>query len=58
MTTPLSTGDDAARIVVIDTFLAQVTDVVEAKYDSNNHLATEATLVLNVYDESTPWRSP
>ena len=47
-------GDDAARIVVIDTFLAQVTDVVEAKYDSNNHLATEATLVLNVYDESTP----
>ena len=47
-------GDDAARIVVIDTFLAQVTDVVEAKYDANNHLATEATLVLNVYDESTP----
>ena len=47
-------GDDAARIVVIDTFLAQVTDVVEAKYDSNNRLATEATLVLNVYDESTP----
>ena len=43
-------GDDATRIVAIDTFLAQVTDVVEAKYDSNNHLATEATLTLAIYD--------
>ena len=43
-------GDDAARIVVIDTFLAQVTDVVEAKYDANNHLAQKATLKLAIYD--------
>ena len=43
-------GKDATRIVAIDTFLAQVTDVVEAKYDSNNHLATEATLTLAIYD--------
>ena len=43
-------GDDAARIVVIDTFLAQVTNVTEAKYDSNNHLAKDASLTLTVYD--------
>ena len=43
-------GDDATRIVAIDTFLAQVTDVTEAKFDPNNHLAVDATLTLAVYD--------
>ena len=43
-------GKDATRIVVIDTFLAQVTNVTEAKYDSNNHLAKDASLTLTVYD--------
>ena len=43
-------GDDAARIVVIDTFLAQVTGVSEVKYDANNHVAKDASLTLTVYD--------
>ncbi len=43
-------GDDATRIVVIDTFLAQVTDVTEVKYDSDNHVAKDAALTLTVYD--------
>ena len=43
-------GDDATCIVAIDTFLAQVTDVTEAKFDPNNHLAVDATLTLAVYD--------
>ena len=47
-------GDDATRIVAIDTFLAQVTDVEAARYDANGHLATEATLTLSVYDAATP----
>ncbi|HIR92127.1 MAG TPA: S-layer homology domain-containing protein [Candidatus Egerieimonas intestinavium] len=47
-------GKDATRIVAIDTFLAQVTDVEAARYDANGHLATEATLTLSVYDAATP----
>ena len=47
-------GDNATRIVAIDTFLAQVTDVEAARYDANGHLATEATLTLSVYDAATP----
>lgn len=43
-------GDDATRIVAIDTFLAQVTDVTEVKYDSKNHVAKDAALTLTVYD--------
>ena len=46
-------GKDATRIVAIDTFLAQVTDVEAARYDANGHLATEATLTLSVYDAAT-----
>ena len=38
------------RIVMIDTFLAQVTDVKAATYDKNNHLFTPATITLTVYD--------
>ena len=38
------------RIVMVDTFLAQVTDVKAATYDKNNHLATPATITLTVYD--------
>ena len=41
-------------VVMIDTFLAQVTDVEAARYDANGHLATEATLTLSVYDAATP----
>ena len=43
-------GDAQTRIVVIDTFLAQVTDVTEVKYDSKNHMAQKATLKLAIYD--------
>ena len=42
----------ANRIVMIDTFLAVVTDVENAKYDANNHLATPATLTLTAYDST------
>ena len=43
-------GNDQERIVVIDTFLAQVTGVTEVKYDANNHMAQKATLKLAIYD--------
>ena len=41
------------RIVMVDTFLAQVTDVKAATYDKNNHLFTPATITLSVYDAAT-----
>ena len=41
------------RIVYIDTFLAMVTDVTEARDDANGHLAREALLELTVYNTST-----
>ena len=43
-------GNDETCIVFIDTFLAQVTDVTEVKYDSKNHVAKDAALTLTVYD--------
>ena len=36
-------------IVVIDTFLAQVTDVKDATYDAAGHLRTPSMITLNVY---------
>ena len=41
------------RIVYIDTFLAMVTDVTEARDDANGHLARKALLELTVYNTST-----
>ena len=41
------------RIVYIDTFLAMVTDVTEARDDANGHLAREALLELTVYNTPT-----
>ena len=38
------------RIVYIDTFLAQVTDVVASEVDGNGHLARKALLQLRVYN--------
>ena len=38
------------RIVMIDTFLAQVTNVKEAVFDAAGHLKTPATITLAVYD--------
>ena len=37
-------------VVYIDTYLAEVVRVVDATYDSANHLKTEAALYLKVYD--------
>ena len=41
------------RIVMIDTFLAQVESVKDATYDAQGHLRTPATITLNVYDGNT-----
>ncbi len=38
------------RIVMVDTFLARVTAVAPATYDTNDHLVTPATITLTVYD--------
>ena len=40
------------RIVMIDTFLAKVTGVTEAKKDAAGHLITPATLTMVVYDDA------
>ena len=40
---------DGYRLVVIDTYLAQVSSVVEGKTDSKNHVTRDAHLVLDVY---------
>ena len=40
------------RIVMIDTFLAQVTGNVEAKFDRNTHMVAPYKLTLNVYDRN------
>ena len=40
----------ADRIVMIDTFLAQVASVSDAAYDAAGHLRTPATITLTVYD--------
>ena len=40
----------ADRIVMIDTFLANVVSVADAAYDAAGHLKTPATITLAVYD--------
>ena len=42
-------GNDQKRIVVIDTFLAHVADVVSSETDGNGHLDRQALLKLDVY---------
>lgn len=42
------------RIVMVDTFLAQVNTVVEPAFDAAGHLKTTAKITLNVYDRVTP----
>ena len=39
-------------IVVIDTFLAKVTEVKDAAFDAAGHLKTPATITLTVYDNA------
>ena len=41
------------RIVMVDTFLAQVHTVVEPAFDAAGHLKTTAKITLNVYDRAT-----
>ncbi len=40
------------EVVMIDQFLAQVTDVTEVEYDRNDHISEYAELTLAVYDKS------
>ena len=51
-----STDQFGKIIVYIDTFLAQVVDVLDAQYDAKGHLAQDATLVIDIYDDATPTR--
>ena len=41
--------DGKYEVVMIDTFLAKVTDVTEVEYDRNGHISEKATLTLDVY---------
>jgi len=41
----------ADRIVMIDTFLARVTNVADATYDAAGHLKTPSSIELTVYDD-------
>ncbi len=41
------------RIVMVDTFLAEVTSVSEAAYDALGHLKTPSKIVLKVWDAAT-----
>ena len=43
----------ADRIVMIDTYLAQVTNVTAARFDTAGHLITQASMTLTVYDAAT-----
>ena len=43
-------GEGSDAIVMIDTFLAQVTKVEDATFDANGHTKTPATITLFVYD--------
>ena len=45
-------------IVMIDTFLAKVTDNVEAKFDKNTHMTAPYMLKLDVYDNDNGAASP
>ncbi len=40
------------RIVMIDTWLAKVTDVTDATFDARGHLATESRIDLKIYDNA------
>ena len=44
--------NDAKVVVMIDTFLAKVTDNIEAKYDKNGHQTAPYQLVLEAYDKN------
>ena len=46
------------RIVMVDTFLAQVTAVSEPAFDAAGHLKTAATISLTVYDQKTATGTP
>lgn len=46
------------RIVMVDTFLAQVNTVVEPAFDAAGHLKTTAKITLNVYDTATAVGTP
>ena len=50
--TSKQTGVAMTRIVMVDTFLAEVTLVVPATYDNAGHVKTYAALYLNVYDKA------
>ncbi len=43
-------GDLADRVVMIDTMLAQVTNVTPVKLDVNNHVITPAKMEVTIYD--------
>ena len=46
-------ADGDYRMVIIDTYLAKVNDVVEEKLDSKNHVSRDAYLELHVYNIGT-----
>ena len=46
-------ADGDYRLVVIDTYLAKVLDVVTEKTDSKSHITRDAYLVLGVFDTAT-----
>lgn len=50
--TSKQTGVAMTRIVMVDTFLAEVTQVVPATFDNAGHVKTPAALYLNVYDKA------
>ena len=50
--TSKQTGVAMTRIVMVDTFLAEVTQVIPATYDNAGHVKTPAALYLNVYDKA------
>ena len=45
--------DDGYRMVVIDTYLAKVNDVVTEKVDSKNHVTRDDYLEIRVFDDET-----
>ena len=45
--------DDGYRMVIIDTYLAKVNDVVTEKVDSKNHVTRDDYLEIRVFDKET-----
>ena len=45
---------DAYRMVKIDTYLAEVTAVKDAKFDAAGHLKTASSITMSVYTSATP----